>query len=177
MAAVGLAIAAFVAMEPFTAAVHRFVMHGPAWRWHASHHQPSGGGWEANDVFPAVFAALVVGAMVVGYHVPGLGALVPIGAGITVYGASYAFVHDVCIHRRWGPQPRLPGVERLVAAHRVHHRDGAAPYGMLLPLAPRGSRPSHVPVEANGWKRANSSSPYQASARVRRTTSAWRGRP
>ena len=33
-----------------------------------------------------------------------------------------------------------------------------------------GSRPSQVPIAPDGAKRANSSSPYQRSARVRRTT-------
>ena len=40
-----------------------------------------------------------------------------------------------------------------------------------------GSRPSHVPWDPWGRKRAKSSSEYQSSARVRRTTSRWSGRP
>ena len=39
-----------------------------------------------------------------------------------------------------------------------------------------GSAPSHVPSEPYGRKRANSSSAYQPSARVRRMTAWWSGR-
>ena len=45
-------------------------------------------------------------------------------------------------------------LDRLAAAHELHHRFGGAPYGMLVPIVPRttsdhepasGSRPSQVP--------------------------------
>jgi beta-carotene 3-hydroxylase len=152
---------AFVAMEPVTAATHRFVMHGPGRVLHRSHHRSAVGGttgWELNDLFPLAFAIVVMMAMAVGFNVAGFGVLVPIGVGVTAYGVIYALVHDVYIHRRL-PLFRnrtVPGLERLAAAHREHHRLNAAPYGMLVPLSQRreatgtsanGSRPSQVPLQ------------------------------
>ena len=102
-----------------------------------------------------MFAAVVCVGLWVGFHEPRLAELVPIGVGVTAYGAAYALVHDVYIHRRlrWFGDRRLALLDRLAAAHALHHRFGGAPYGMLVPIVPApacahgasGSRPSHVP--------------------------------
>lgn len=148
-----IALAAFALMEPFTAWAHRFVMHGRGMVLHRSHHRRMRPGrrerWEANDWFPVVFAAAVMVGFALGFNVSDLAFLVPVGVGVTAYGAAYAFVHDVYIHRRvplFGDRT-VPVLERLAEAHREHHRGNAAPYGMLLPVR-SGSRPSHVPVES-----------------------------
>jgi beta-carotene 3-hydroxylase len=134
----------FVGMEPLTYALHRFVMHGPGRRLHASHHRPGGPRrWEANDTYPAVVAIVVGTAIYTGYHVVALRSLVPIGVGATLYGLAYAFVHDVYIHRRVaGHLRRRRRLDRLAAAHALHHRFGGEPYGMLLPIVPAGVRRS-----------------------------------
>lgn len=147
MRALVLALVAFAAMEPVTAATHRVVMHGPGMVLHRSHHRPHQGRWEANDLFPVAFAALVCAGLWLGFHEPALADLVPIGAGVAAYGAAYALVHDVYIHRRvrlLGDR-RLPLLERLAVAHEGHHRTGGAPYGMLVPIVPR-SRQRVAPV-------------------------------
>jgi len=151
MREVVLAAAAFGAMEPITAATHRFVMHGPGMALHRSHHRRHHGRWERNDAFPVMFAGLVCIALWLGFHEPQLGDLVPIGLGITAYGAAYALVHDVYIHHRlrWFRERHVPGLEHLAAAHELHHRFGGPPYGMLLPVVPRrlrsGQRVAAVP--------------------------------
>lgn len=139
-----VAAAAFVAMEPITAATHRWVMHGVGWALHRSHHRAAATRFEANDAFPVVFAAIVCLGFAAGYNVDGWSLLVPVGVGVTCYGVVYALVHDVYIHRRlrWFGGRRVPALERLAAAHRVHHRTGRAPYGMLAPIVPRRSRTS-----------------------------------
>lgn len=150
---------AFVAMEPITALAHRFVMHGAGERLHRSHHRRVRPGesprrWEANDVFPLAFASVVMLAMAIGFNVQGYRVLVPIAVGVTAYGAAYALVHDVYIHRRlgWFGDRRVPGLEQLAQAHRQHHDRNGAPYGMLLPVVAQrrrsGSRPSHEPLDA-----------------------------
>ncbi len=151
-----VAIAAFLLMEPFTYAAHRWIMHGMGERFHRSHHVNAARivptKWEANDVFPLVFAAMVMGALTLGFNATGFTVLVPMCIGVTVYGAAYFAVHDLYIHRRI----RLLGnrhiavLERLADAHRMHHATNGEPYGMLMPIVrqPKGSRPSHVPVEA-----------------------------
>ncbi|MBA3287882.1 MAG: sterol desaturase family protein [Acidimicrobiia bacterium] len=136
------AIAAFAAMEPVTAATHRFVMHGPGLLLHRSHHRRTHDGWEANDLYPVIFAAVVCLGLWIGFHEPAWDGLVPVGAGVTAYGAAYALVHDVSIHRRlrWFGERRPPALERLAAAHDLHHRYGGAPYGMLVPIVPAAVR-------------------------------------
>ena len=165
----------FVLMEPVTALTHRFMMHGLGAALHHSHHRNAaasigrvvdrdatgtdmGGqygthGFEANDAFPVMFAALVLGGMAIGFNLDGWTVLVPIGVGVTAYGVCYALVHDVYIHRRVGRHHTIgrhvPGLHHLAAAHRVHHDRNGAPYGMLLPVIGwrSGSRPSHQPDE------------------------------
>lgn len=133
-----LTVAAFVAMEPITAATHRFVMHGIGVRLHRSHHRRAHAGLEANDAFPVMFAAVVCIGLWLGFNAPHLSDLVPIGIGVTLYGVAYALVHDVYIHGRL----RLLGGRRvavldvLADAHALHHRFNGAPYGMLLPIVP-----------------------------------------
>lgn len=148
-----VAVVAFVLMEPITAATHRFIMHGPGRVFHRSHHRRGSTGWEANDVFPVVFAALVMIALAVGFNVRSASVLVPVGVGVTLYGACYALVHDIYIHRRlqWFGDRQVPVLDRLAAAHRVHHDRNSGPYGMLLPLVPKpasGSRPSQRPSQS-----------------------------
>jgi beta-carotene 3-hydroxylase len=142
MRAIALALVAFAVMEPVTAATHRFVMHRVGAALHRSHHRPTHDGWERNDAYPVMFAAVVCAGLWLGFHDPSLAALVPIGAGITAYGAAYAVVHDVYIHRRlrWFGDRRLAVLERLAAAHELHHRFGGAPYGMLVPVVPPAVR-------------------------------------
>lgn len=146
-----IAIAAFVLMEPFTAAVHRWVMHGFGAALHRSHHKARLGRWEANDWYPVIFAALVNVGFFAGFNWDGFGILVPVGIGITAYGAAYGLVHDVYIHRRFGlfGDRRIAVFERLAAAHRIHHLYSAAPYGMLLPVVPRELRDRAERTERN----------------------------
>lgn len=159
MGSLAIAVAGFVLMEPLTALTHRYVMHGVGVALHRSHHRRVRPGespqrWEANDAYPVMFAAVVMLGFAAGFNVSGLGALVPLGIGITAYGVAYALVHDAYIHRRlpvFGDR-QVPGLERLAAAHRVHHDRNGAPYGMLVPVLARssrnGSRPSQLPRDA-----------------------------
>jgi beta-carotene 3-hydroxylase len=135
-----LAGSAFVAMEPVTYAAHRWVMHGSGWGIHRSHHRAGAVGCrlEANDWFPLFFAGLTVSAMAAGRDRSPRA--LPLGAGVTAYGAAYAFVHDVYIHQRLGRLPRIGVLEWLRAAHSLHHRFGGEPYGMLAPVIPAATR-------------------------------------
>ena len=138
MTAVLVVVAALVLMEPITALVHRFVMHGFGMGWHRSHHEPPRRVLEANDLFPVVFAAATIVLLAIGVSVSGAPSLlVPIGIGVTAYGAAYLLVHDVVIHRR---VVFLPVPDALLRpwreAHNVHHLFAQAPYGFLAPVVP-----------------------------------------
>jgi beta-carotene 3-hydroxylase len=131
-------VVGFVAMEPLTAATHRWIMHGIGEWFHRSHHRPGRRPrWERNDWFPVAFAAIVMFGLWLGFNTR-LTALVPLAVGVTLYGIAYALVHDGYIHRRIDPfgERRIPALERLADAHRIHHLYNAAPYGMLVPVVP-----------------------------------------
>ena len=133
--------AAFVAMEAVSYLAHRFVMHGPGMGLHRSHHRRSMSRFEANDVFPVGFAAVTILAMTAGTTLPSLDVLFDVGVGVTLYGAAYAFVHDVYIHERLGSWvPRVAVLEWLRSSHEIHHLFGGEPYGMLLPIVPQALR-------------------------------------
>lgn len=122
-------------MEGFAWVMHRYVMHGFLWVWHRSHHEPRTGPFELNDLFAVVFAAPAIIAIWLG--VRGFDWLLPVGLGITTYGAIYFLFHDGLVHRRWPmPKARSPYWKRLIQAHRFHHavhtKDGAVSFGFLL---------------------------------------------
>jgi beta-carotene 3-hydroxylase len=139
--AVLLALGALVLMEPVAALAHRYVFHGFGMGWHRSHHLAPRRVFEANDLFPVVFAAATIVVLSVGVYVGAGELLVPIGVGVTAYGVSYLFVHDLVIHRRLAVL-RFPDRvgRRLRAAHNVHHLYSRAPYGFLAPIVPRDLR-------------------------------------
>lgn len=135
MTAALLAATSFVAMEAVSYALHRWVMHGPGMAWHRSHHLPPTGRFERNDRFPLCFSLLGIALFGAGAFVDGLTWCTWVGLGVTGYGAVYLFVHEVHIHRRLPIDlPSARYLDWLRDAHAEHHRSGAEPYGMLLPL-------------------------------------------
>jgi beta-carotene 3-hydroxylase len=141
MTGLALAVVALVVMEPVTTLTHRVVFHRVAMGWHRSHHLPPRAVLEANDLFPVVFALVTIAVLSIGVWVGAGTVLVPIGVGVTAYGAAYLVVHDLVIHRRvrWLAVPDGVGW-RLRRAHNVHHLFGQAPYGFLAPVVPRALR-------------------------------------
>ena len=129
-------------MEGFAYVMHRWVMHGPGWFLHASHHRVRHGNWEWNDLYAAIFAVpsfvLLLGGTQLGWW-PGWAW---IGAGIAGYGAIYFGFHDVIVHRRIATRylPRSRYMKRIVQAHRLHHvvetRRGAVSFGFLWAPSP-----------------------------------------
>ena len=111
-------------MEPFAWLMHRHVMHGVGWSWHRSHHHRERlllGCFEVNDLYAVVFAAVAIVLIALGTY--GFSPLQWVGAGMTVYGMIYFFVHDGMVHQRWHYRwvPRSGYLKRLYQAHRLHH--------------------------------------------------------
>ncbi len=134
---IGIAVfvATLVAMEGFAHLMHKYVMHGPLWFLHRSHHEPKHDHLELNDLFGIVFAIPSVVLIWFGTH--GHPLLLAAGAGMAGYGVVYWGFHDVLVHRRI-PHTWLPKggyLRRIVQAHHVHHatrtRDGAESFGFL----------------------------------------------
>ena len=132
---IALYLGALVFMEGFAWVMHRYVMHGPLWIWHRSHHEPRTGAFELNDLFAVVFAAPAI--IAIWFGVRGIDWLLPVGLGITTYGAIYFLFHDGLVHRRFPmPKARSAYWKRLIQAHRFHHavhtKDGCVSFGFLL---------------------------------------------
>jgi beta-carotene 3-hydroxylase len=130
-----IVLATVAAMEGVAWAVHKYVMHGPGWGWHRSHHEPRRGLFEKNDLYALVFAGLSFAAFLAGSLL--WWPLWWVGLGLVVYGLLYTLLHDGLVHRRLplGRLPRSGYMKRLVQAHRLHHavhaRDGAVSFGFL----------------------------------------------
>jgi beta-carotene 3-hydroxylase len=132
-----LFLATIVAMEGFAYVAHRWVMHGPGWFLHESHHRPRTGNWELNDLYAVIFAMpsilLILGGVQLGWG----DWATWVGAGIAGYGAIYFGFHDVIVHRRIDHRyvPRSNYMKRIVQAHRLHHvvetKEGNVSFGFL----------------------------------------------
>ena len=136
-----LFFATVLAMEVVAYVTHRWVMHGPGWFLHESHHRDRPGMFELNDLYALIFAipsiVLLYGGVQLGW---GDGATW-IGAGIAAYGAIYFGFHDVIVHRRIAHRyvARSTYMKRIVQAHRLHHattsKYGSVSFGFIW--APR----------------------------------------
>lgn len=109
-------------MEGWAWLSHKFLLHGPLWFMHRTHHEPQETWWEWNDLVAVVYgvgstALIVVGMREFTWHLY-------IGAGIAAYGALYFLFHDVIIHRRIKIKYNFGSsyINRLIRAHKMHHK-------------------------------------------------------
>lgn len=135
----GLAVfaATVIFMEGFAYVAHRWLMHGPGWFLHKSHHRPRTGPFELNDLYAAIFAVPSISLFWYGIGL-GHGAFYAwIGGGIAAYGAIYFGFHDVIVHKRIGHRyiPKSAYMKRIMQAHRLHHvvetKEGTVSFGFL----------------------------------------------
>jgi beta-carotene 3-hydroxylase len=137
-----LFIATIFAMEAIAYGAHRWVMHGPGWFLHASHHRPRAGRFEANDLYAMIFAIPSIVLLLGGVNLGWGEWAIWVGAGIAAYGAIYFGFHDVIVHKRIGHRyvARSTYMKRIVQAHRLHHvvetRLGTVSFGFLWAPAP-----------------------------------------
>lgn len=129
-------------MEAFAYVMHRWVMHGPGWVLHASHHRERTGFWEANDLYFVIFATPSILLLLGGVQWGWGGWATAMGAGIAAYGAIYLGFHDIIVHRRAQHRyvPRGRYMKRIVQAHRLHHavetKAGCVSFGFLVAPPP-----------------------------------------
>lgn len=129
-------------MEGFAYVMHRWVMHGPGWVLHASHHRPRKGNWELNDLYFVIFAAPSILLLLGGVQWNWGSWATAVGAGIAAYGAIYLGFHDIIVHQRMRHRyvARSRYMKRIVQAHRLHHvvetREGNVSFGFLVAPAP-----------------------------------------
>ncbi len=121
-----------LAMEGFAYGMHRWVMHGPGWFLHQSHHREHSGRVELNDLYAVIFAlpsvVLIYGATQADWG----NWAVAVGIGIATYGLIYFGFHDVIVHRRMKHRyiPKSDYMKRIVQAHRLHHAVESQRHGL-----------------------------------------------
>jgi len=126
-----IVIITFFTMEGITWCIHKYVMHGFMWFLHRDHHDHSNEGHiECNDYFFLIFAVPTIILMYFG-TVNGFNEYFYVALGITLYGMSYFFVHDIFIHQRFKflrntQNPYLLAIRR---AHKQHHKHTGKEHG------------------------------------------------
>lgn len=112
----------FVGIELLATFIHKYLMHGPLWFIHESHHRPKSK-IELNDVFALIFGGLGVWLLFAGL-LAGYDPRFWVGLGISVYGGVYFYLHDVLVHRRsmTAKAPDWAYIKALRHAHRMHHK-------------------------------------------------------
>ena len=134
--AIGFFLLGFVLMEVSGWAIHKYLMHGPLWMIHRTHHEHTDSFFELNDLFSLLFGGIAVLLIVLG--VRELDYRFWMGIGISTYGMLYFFLHDVLIHRRvkWLDRPESGFLKGIFRAHQAHHqskeRDGAVSFGLFM---------------------------------------------
>lgn len=134
--AIGFLVVGFVAMELSGWSIHKYLMHGPLWMIHKTHHQPSKSFFELNDLFSILFGS--VSLILIFLGVDTLDYRFWIGAGISLYGVLYFILHDVWVHRRlkWFERPKNYFLKGIFKAHQAHHKtnqkDDAVSFGLFL---------------------------------------------
>lgn len=131
---IAILILAFIGMEFFSWFVHKFIMHGPLWNIHKTHHTHRGGFFELNDLFSLLFGSIAIVLIILG--LPELDFRFWIGCGITTYGFSYFLLHDILIHRRLKVKKKIRGkyLQGISKAHRAHHRTNTKDLGVSFGL-------------------------------------------
>jgi len=151
-------------MEGVAYVAHRWIMHGPGWFLHKSHHRPRTGNWEANDLYAVIFAVPSITLIFGGVNLDWGSWAIWVGAGIAAYGAIYFGFHDVIVHKRLNHRyvPRSAYMKRIVQAHRLHHavetKEGTVSFGFLW--APK---PEELKAELKRRERAGVRAPVAAN--------------
>lgn len=136
MYAVIFTILGFLSMELAGWFIHKYIMHGPLWSIHKTHHEPSKSFFELNDIFSFIFGSVAIALIFLG--VGELDYRFWMGVGISIYGMSYFFIHDVLVHRRlkWFDRPKSKWLLGIFKAHQAHHatnkKDDAVSFGLFI---------------------------------------------
>lgn len=134
--AIGFTILGFMLMEFSGWFIHKYLMHGPLWMIHKTHHQPSKSFFELNDLFSVLFGGTAIALIFLGME--DLDYRFWLGLGISIYGMLYFFLHDVLVHRRlkWFDRPKSYFLKGIFKAHQAHHKtnqkEDAVSFGLFV---------------------------------------------
>jgi len=135
-----IVVGTVLGMEFVAWSAHKYLMHGWLWNWHEDHHAPhlKDGFFEKNDRFFIVFAVPSAFCYMAGTFWSGMGFLLFVGIGISIYGLIYFLIHDVYIHQRfkWFRQLDSKYSKAILRAHGAHHskqtKHDCESFGLLI---------------------------------------------
>lgn len=136
MYAVLFTLLGFAVMEFAGWFIHKYIMHGPLWSIHKTHHEPSKHYFELNDLFSLLFGSVAIVLIFLG--IKELDYRFWMGVGISLYGMLYFVIHDVLVHRRlkWFSRPKNKFLLGIFKAHQAHHatnkKDDAVSFGLFV---------------------------------------------
>jgi beta-carotene 3-hydroxylase len=136
MFAIVFILVGFAIMEFSGWFIHKYIMHGPLWKIHKTHHQPSKTYFELNDLFSLLFGSVSIILIIIG--VENFDYRFWIGVGISLYGLLYFIIHDVLVHRRvrWFERPNNNFLLGIFRAHQAHHatnkKEDAVSFGLFI---------------------------------------------
>jgi len=131
-----VALSVFI-MEIIAILSHKYIMHGPGWFLHESHHTKRKNFFELNDLFFIVFSLPSI--LTIGYGMFNDSSIaLCIGIGIGIYGFIYIFLHDIVVHNRLNLKISFNNsyFKKIKKAHAIHHsikvKDGASHFGFII---------------------------------------------
>ena len=122
--AIFITIASFILMEGVAWGTHKYIMHGFLWTLHKDHHKKDHYGFfEKNDYFFLIFAIPGIIGLLLGMQ-NNYNYIFWIGLGITLYGFTYFFIHEIFIHQRfkWIKKLNHKYFLAIKRAHKIHHK-------------------------------------------------------
>ncbi len=126
-------------MEVIAIFTHKYIMHGPGWFLHKSHHinyLNNKRKFELNDIYFIFFSSPSIICMIYGFYYNN-DIVFTIGVGISMYGLIYVFLHDVMVHQRFGIKIKINNsyFKKIKKAHLKHHsikkKNGATNFGFI----------------------------------------------
>ena len=123
-------------MEIIAILTHKYIMHGPGWFLHKSHHSKNKNRIELNDMYFFIFSMPSIICIVWGF-LKDSPVLLSVGIGILFYGLIYVLLHDILVHRRFSIKIPINNryLKKIQKSHLKHHsvktKDGASNFGFI----------------------------------------------
>ena len=127
---------AFILMEFIAILSHKYIMHGPGWFLHKSHHKKHNNKFELNDIYFIFFSIPSILCIIYGI-LNNHNFLFFIGIGIMLYGLVYLILHDLIVHKRFGIKMNFKNsyLKKIKNSHLKHHsnknKNNATNFGFI----------------------------------------------
>ena len=131
-------IISVIFMEIVAILSHKYIMHGPGWVLHKSHHIKARNqkDFELNDLYFIFFSSPSIFCIIYGFLYSDY-LFLAIGIGILMYGVIYVVLHDIMVHGRFGLKLSLNinYLKKIRKSHMKHHsckeKNGATNFGFI----------------------------------------------